>query len=518
MEEQKPSFRDMHQSIQSMSRDALAVTFRRRRLIRKAFLWSLLGGVLAVMLFGIQYESDSEIAVRPWTRTPVAITADQSPRPLLPGDNNGVEEAINSEIEILTADDILQQVVVTCGLQYGVKHWYTPYKLDVYRAIPGYWDMLVPKAVSKLNSDLEIDEVKTSNMLTIAYTSKDATQASCVTRALMNFYMAKHQATWRPARIFDFFSDQAGDYRKRLYSDEQKLLDFAREQNAVDAQAQLGIDVNQEGQFLANLRTVQAGMAANEAQLQSGEKLLSGLPRRIDQTQSVSDNYQLMAQLKSSLVNLELQRTSLLVKYDPSYPLVKALDTQIAQAQQAIADQQAQPVHDNSTGPNPVALYLQQTGAQNQIQLAGQRDQASVMAGIVKQYHNEALAADQKMIAQNDLQRDINAMQGNYLLYLTKSEEARINDMLDARQVDNVTVMKAPTIPVIPIFDPLVLLLLAVILAGIIAVALAFVVDYLDPSFRTPDEVQEFLNVPVFASIPENGQEAVVGAVSKNGH
>ncbi|HUI40778.1 MAG TPA: hypothetical protein VL523_02300 [Terriglobia bacterium] len=518
MEEQNSGFRGMHESIQSMSRDALAVTFRRRRLIRKAFLWALLGGVLAVMLFGIQYESDSEIAVRPWARTAAAITPDQSPRPMVPGDNNGVEEAINSEIEILTADDILQHVVVTCGLQYGGKHWYTPYKLDVYRAIPGYWDTLIPNAISKLNGDLEIDEVKTSNMLTIAYTAKDATQAACVTRALMNFYMAKHTATWRPAKIFDFFSEQADDYRKRLYSDEQKLLDFAREQDAADAQAQLGIDVNQEGQFLASLRTVRAGMAANRAQVQSGEEQLKSLPARVDQTQSVSDNYQLMAQLKSSLVNLELQRTSLLVKYDPNYPLVKAVDTQIAQAQQAIADQQAQPVRDNNTGPNPVVMYLQQAGAQDKVLLAGQQDQANILTGIVKQYHDEALAADQKMIAQNDLQREINAMQGNYVLYLSKREEARINDMLDARQVDNVTVMKSPTIPVIPIFDPRVLLLLAVILAAIIAVALAFVVDYLDPSFRTPDEVQEFLNVPVFASIPENGQEAVVGAVSKNGH
>jgi uncharacterized protein involved in exopolysaccharide biosynthesis len=518
MENQNPDFRAMHQSIQSMSRDALAVTFRRRRLIRKAFLWTLLGGVLAVMLFGIQYESDSEVAVRPWTRTPISVTLDQSPRPLLPGDNNGVEEAINSEIEILTADDILNHVVVTCGLQYGVHHWYTPYKLDVYRAIPGYWDTLVPKAVSKLNDDLEIDEVKTSNMLTIAYTSKDPTQSACVTRALMNFYMAKHQATWRPAKIFDFFSEQADDYRKRLYGDEQKLLEFARKQDAVDASVQLGIDVNQEGSFLSSLRTVEAGMAANRAQIESGNEQLKTLPVRIDQAQSVSDNYQLMAQLKSSLVNLELQRTSLLVKYDPSYPLVKAVDTQIAQAQKAINEQQVQPVRDNNTGPNPVVLYLQQTNAQNKVQLAGQQDQAKAIAATVKQYHDDALNADAKMVAQTDLQREINAMQSNYLLYLSKREEARINDMLDAREVDNVTIMKPPTIPVIPIFDPLILLLLAVILAGIVAVALAFVVDYLDPSFRTPDEVQEFLNVPVFASIPENGQEAVVGAVSKNGH
>ena len=56
----------------------------------------------------------------------------------------------------------------------------------------------------------------------------------------------------------------------------------------------------------------------------------------------------------------------------------------------------------------------------------------------------------------------------------------------------------------------------------VVAIGLAFAVDYLDPSFRTPDEVREFLDVPVFASIPENGHEVAaetaVGTGRKNGH
>src|SRR5690348_11469271 len=191
IEDKNPALRGIQQSVQSLLRDCLAVTFRHRTLIRKAFIWTLFGGILAVMLVGINYESDAEIAVRPWTRTPAAITADSSPRPLLPGTSNGTEEMINSEIELLTSADILEHVVVTCQLQYGAKKWYTPYKLAVYRAIPGYWDNLIPKAVAKLNDDIEIDEVKSSDMLTISYSSNNPDVAACVTRALNNFYLAK---------------------------------------------------------------------------------------------------------------------------------------------------------------------------------------------------------------------------------------------------------------------------------------------------------------------------------------
>jgi capsular polysaccharide biosynthesis protein len=45
-----------------------------------------------------------------------------------------------------------------------------------------------------------------------------------------------------------------------------------------------------------------------------------------------------------------------------------------------------------------------------------------------------------------------------------------------------------------------------VFLAGTGSVGLAFTSDFLDPSFRTPDEVAGFLESPVLASLPKNGK------------
>jgi capsular polysaccharide biosynthesis protein len=36
-----------------------------------------------------------------------------------------------------------------------------------------------------------------------------------------------------------------------------------------------------------------------------------------------------------------------------------------------------------------------------------------------------------------------------------------------------------------------------------VAVASAYVMEYLDPSFRTPDEVSDMLNIPVLATMPK---------------
>jgi len=44
----------------------------------------------------------------------------------------------------------------------------------------------------------------------------------------------------------------------------------------------------------------------------------------------------------------------------------------------------------------------------------------------------------------------------------------------------------------------------------------AFAVDYFNPSFRTPDEVIRYLDVPVLASLPMNGNGS--GFVMVGGH
>jgi uncharacterized protein involved in exopolysaccharide biosynthesis len=90
----------------------------------------------------------------------------------------------------------------------------------------------------------------------------------------------------------------------------------------------------------------------------------------------------------------------------------------------------------------------------------------------------------------------------SYLLYARKSEEARITDALDERGIVNVAIAEPPVAPVLPKHSPWVVLFVGA-LAGVFAgVGMAFAVDSLDPAFRTPEEVVEYLRAPVLASLP----------------
>jgi uncharacterized protein involved in exopolysaccharide biosynthesis len=110
---------------------------------------------------------------------------------------------------------------------------------------------------------------------------------------------------------------------------------------------------------------------------------------------------------------------------------------------------------------------------------------------------------DQKAVKQLGLLRDAKANEANYLLYASKREQERTSDALDARNIANVMVAVPPVVPVLPAHSPLLVMLIGFFLALTTAIASAFVAEYLDPSFRTPEDVMATLNIPVLASMPK---------------
>ena len=109
-------------------------------------------------------------------------------------------------------------------------------------------------------------------------------------------------------------------------------------------------------------------------------------------------------------------------------------------------------------------------------------------------------------VVQQDLLRTAKADEENYLLYHRKREEARIADALDQRKIINAAVAEAPIPPLVPASLPTgVKLVLALMVAALVSLGLGFLMEYLDPSFRTPEEVQEYLEIPLLATVPRNG-------------
>src|SRR2546425_4593525 len=487
-------------------RDILAPMFRRSRLVVLSFLVIFLGALFSELLLPRQYEAQMKILVNRERVDPVVTTDRNAPLPLRP---DVTEEELNSEVELLKSRDLLEKVVLVCGLHRSNR---TSFLARVFPAAEGSEtnqaarsDSEIAQSVRTLEKKLRVEPLKKTNLIRVTYESPDAQLAARVLSTLASLYLEKHVAVHRPAGALDFFERETQRYQEELGSAEGRLANFSREEGVVAAQLEKEITIQKLTEFDATLRATQSAIAETERRIHELEAQLAKSPLRLTTQIRTSDNPGLLQQLKSTLLNLELKRTELLEKFEPSYRPVQEVEKQIAQTRSALAAAETAPLREETTDRDPTHEWLRAELAKSRTELAALYARAIATAQVVRAYGEKARQINQKGTVQQSLLRAAKAAEENYLLYLRKKEEARISEALDQLRIVNGGLREAATVPSLPSCPRWSwTLLLGGVLASLVSGGLAFVSDYLEPSFRKPDELQDLLNLPVLAAMPKN--------------
>jgi uncharacterized protein involved in exopolysaccharide biosynthesis len=479
------------------ARDLLAIGFRQRRLIIHTFLGILSIAVVIAFLLPKKYEAQMKILVRHERAEQVVSPERESP---VQWPTQVSEEELQSEAELIRSRDLLGKVVVACDLQArggGGSFWNRQGENE---------EQKIARAVLKLEKDLTVQPIKLTNLISATYKSSDPQVAAKVLNSLAGLYLEKHLAMHRAPGQFEFFHQQAEDYRKALANAEEKLTSFSKEQGVVNPALEKDISVRKLAEFKAEAKGAQTTIAESRQRIQTIESQLATLPDRQTTQVRTSDNPQLMQNMKSKLLELELHHTDLLSKFEPTYRPVQEVEEQIAQTKAAIAAAEKAPLRDETTDRDPTYEALRAELAKAKSNLAATQAGAAATSALVRSYGKENEQLDRKELLHQDMLRAAKADEENYMLYLRKAEEARISDALDRQRFSNVVVAEPAAVPFTSQARWLVVMILGVLFASFAGVILALVVDRWDPSFRTPEEVESFLGSPVVAAFPKNGE------------
>lgn len=499
-------------------RDVLAVGFRHKRVLMLCFGGVLLGTVLAILFMPPEYVAQTKVLVKHERVDPV-ITSQQS-LPVQAHDEVS-EEQLNSEVAIIESDDVLRQTVVTCGLQN--RRSFSAWLFGRTE------DQKIAKAVERLVSNLKVEPVRKSDLISISYTSSNPKLAAKVLSTLANGYIQKHLEVHRPPGQLKFFEQETERYRQDLDKAEDQLRQFAQEKGGVAPLLARDITLQKLNDFNASLQQTRADMASAQKRIQDLEKQSGSTPDRITTQVRESDDATVLQQLKSALLTLELKRTELLTKYQPGYRLVQEVDKQIADTRASIVDEESKPLRDKVMDQNPTYGWIGTELAKAKADYSGLQAREAATQAIVGMYQENARQLEQKDLTQRDLARTAKANEDNYLLYLHKREEARMADALDEQRILNVSIVENPTVPSLPTGDRWKYGLVGILLAATLSAGVVFTIEYLDPSLRTPSEVMSELNIPVLAAVPQrsvdfakarnaNGNGNGSGRNGSNGH
>jgi uncharacterized protein involved in exopolysaccharide biosynthesis len=442
---------------------------------------------------GTTYRAHLRILVRRGRSDPPATA-----QPNAPPDFSRVEvteEELNSEVELLKDDDVLRRVAAANDLAgRDWLRWLRPHEDQAAR---------VERAAKKLSNQLDVEAVKKTDVIAVNYQAADPQLAAHVLESLSAVYLEKHMEVHRPGGQFHFFDQQTLESRRQLDQAEAKLLDFTNSHDVVMAAQQRDLALQRINDVEANYRQSQSAMAEAEYRVNELKYQLARLPKRMVTQVRTADNPELLRALKASLLDLQLKRTQLLTKFEPSHRLVQEVDQQIRQAKAAIENEKSTPVRDETTDQDTNYEWAKAELQKAEVEKKGLEGREATDLAQVAQYRSLARQLGEDAIIQDDLTSSEKAAQDNYLLYVKKREQARMGDALDEGGIVNVAIAEKPVVPALPRWPPAMVVLAGLVGALASGTGAAITTDHLDPALRTPEEVTAYLELPVLASLPE---------------
>jgi uncharacterized protein involved in exopolysaccharide biosynthesis len=484
------------ESVDFSLRDLVAPLFRRKRVLITTFLAVFALVILTGLLVPAVFTSHMTVLVNRERLDPV-VSTEAVPQMINVGSPLS-EEEINSEAELLKSSDVLERVVLANGLQ----NTHTNFFIRILRPERSEADR-VARAVRTLANELKVEPTVKSNLIEVTYSSSSPRLAYGVLKALGNFYVEKHIEVHHRPGSYEFFDHETQRYQQALGQSEANLRAMGQAHGIADPDDERTDLAVQMASAIGQSHTIEQMIAADERRIQTDQEQIEATPQRSATKQETDTASLLLQNLGSSLLAAETKRTQLLVKYDPTYPLVQEADQEISEAKAAISRAEKNPYVNQTTDRDPTFELLREDLAKARTDLAAQHATLLANRRGISSMQAQMVKLGTQSIEQADLQREAKANEQNYLLYLSKREQERTSSALDTTKIANVAVAVPPAIPVLPTHGFSIVAEAALALALILSIAMAYVVEYFDPSFHTPAQVSQMLGIPLVVAMPK---------------
>jgi uncharacterized protein involved in exopolysaccharide biosynthesis len=236
----------------------VAVLFKRRRRILQVFAAQLVVVVIALLVRRPEYEAEASVLVkygREYVNRP-EVGQERSLVTLTP------EEVLNSELQILTSEDLLREVVEAVGAA---------------RLYPGLLGRAptVAEAARRFRKALDADAVKRSSVLRVAFRHPDPRVAADALHVLLDRYQQKHLQAFGEGSL-DFVQQQLRTYEDRLHESERRLEEFRQSSGVFAYDHQMRLLLERRADLAAQHRQAGVELAELERRISAQRQALEG--------------------------------------------------------------------------------------------------------------------------------------------------------------------------------------------------------------------------------------------------
>ncbi len=340
------------------------------------------------------------------------------------------------------------------------------------------------EAAEWLKGSIWVEPVEDSNIIIVGFEHENAQMAARVVNTVVEMYLERHLEIHKSPTSHEFLREQSQIVDKRMKQAENKLEAFKNEHDLTALEDEQSLLLGQEANLRAELNQTLSQQAEIESRFQQFRDQLAATHDTVHlDDRTVSD-------LRARLVDLELQEHDLLTKYSDQSRLVQRLRDEIELVRRKLVKQRAEIIQHELLRYQTELKALRAKEETQRVHLAGYRKEHEKLNRIEMQF--------------NRLREEVEVYRQNYRLYLTKFEEARISDEMDRQKIANVSIIEPARPPLEPESRNIPRnLVLATILGGVGGLGLALFSEYLEDKLDRDEDVENHLNLPVLASIPQ---------------
>lgn len=507
--------------LQRSARDVLYVAFRHKWTLVVCLV--LVAGSITLVTYLVPdiYRSEAKLLIR-LGRENLSVDPSVSGPTVNPISSH--EREVNSELAILTSRSIAEQVVTTLGedvilekdpepstegpwMRVVLRRVKTDAK-DFAKWVPHALRLLpdLPsreKAVKKITDELKVSIEKETNVINARYEAKDPQRAQAILETLIKFYLEQHIQAYASQASPRFFEAQAAKLEEDLVQRERRLEEFRAQYGITAMDRQKEVLLQQISGLESKVNEVAAQRSATEARVATLEKTLHG-KNAVRELSRVSGRANAAADtLKDKLVDLRLKETEMAARYSATHrPLIDLRD-QIKQAEATLAKEQ-ETLTEITTGVDTNYQQLQLSLDNESAQLKASQAQQEVLATELTRQKAAMNELTSRELALTALERDVELADKEYKQYRDNVQRSRISSAMDLDKVSNVSVVQPASLPLDPVKPKKPLNIAVGLFLGLfIGVGLVFVLEYLDDSLKTVEDVEARLGVPVLAVISE---------------
>ena len=262
------------------------------------------------------------------------------------------------------------------------------------------------------------------------------------------------------------------------------------------------LDPSDSAKLLADrLSLVDKTNAENQVNMATSQARLSAINGQLGGEAAATADSTTIKQYNAKLSELEMLKISYLDKYTAKHPIMLDLDEQIAGVKVKLNAEIAKAVALQAPTDNPVHQGLLSGKFQSQAEIAIAQKKLEALANLEKANKKEIETLPALEQGFLKVQRDANVAQEIYVMLAKRLEEAKVAEVMVANEVQ---VVDTATLPEKPVKPRKALTLILSLLLGLMAgCGYAIAYEMINRKIRTPEDVQNYLGLPVLGSVPD---------------